>query len=880
MAEITYCEWMTGFPTKFYDFIASFETNSKAVEFHSDAPVEVDWGTGKWLRYEAGVVHGFQANPFKNDPVLIRASEPVTVFRFGSGLDYDPSYLECHIHKAFDLVTAVNLCYRLELMEKFSFFGVNRVTDFTSAWEDCTELIEFEGLDTTRALTFKSAWKNCNKLVEFPSVYSRVCTTVEEAWMGCTSMLEFPVIGVENCLNFDSAWRGNTQLVDFPLIKTGSGISFDHAWAYCISLLDFPVLDYGNAENLSHAFAYNYKNKTLGAFNTKKGIDFTGMFERNIALECITELDTRNIGKTPEGELLSHDMFLDDCNLLAPNATEQAELMVGSYYENTEPCYFDAGRSTFYAVAVSTASQFAPGDGCLTGSSYLCTFTISGIFNIPGKADFEVDWGDGVFLPYNEGTVTGIPIKSGIIHIRSEEDVQKIVFVSDTFIDISIKRGKTLRTCEDMARDKKALLKFSIYGNMISDNYDRMLMNDVNLQSLDTVDYSYAKSMVSTFEGCASIMTMSQKVGVVQVENCIDFTSTFKGCSSITYLPVLVTNSGEIFTDMFKNCLSLECIHGINTEYQTNTQDMFMNTPKLFRPNINERAKIENPGMLYSNGGNCGSPFDMMFVATDPTHFVTFVVDVEVDVDKGTGTYVKEGPGSITFTPTGPCYVSGDVTSIQFVTNTFKDVIFYNADYITDMSLMFAGLNKLQSFNHFGLCVADTWLSAFEGCSDLVNFTNYDYSRGKIYSSMFKSCSSLTNVGYMNTVEGTQFEYMFSGTTSMNKNDPAIGLLEINTIKGQFAKYYISCDPTKFDCRLPVDGGDIVKCGVGDPLGTYSCTEYYHCNPIDHPTDPGDKFPCFAESTMFEFWTPDMVPSEADRIEIMSQAHWKEGEIL
>ena len=862
MAEINYCEWLTGFPIKFYNFIASFETNGAAAEFYSDAPVEVDWGSGKWLKYEKGVVHGFQENTGKSNPVVVRSSEPVTEFRFGSSINYDNSFIECNIHKAFDLETANKLCYRLEIMERFSFFGTNKVTDFTSAWEDCTELVVFEGLDTTEAITFKQAWKNCNKLVNFPSVYSRKCLTVEEAWMGCTAMVSFPIIGVENCRNFNGAWRGNTQLADFPLIDVSSGVTFNHSWAYCVNLLDFPVLRYDNAESMNHTFAYNYKIRTLGAFNTGKVKDFTGTFERNLALECITEINTKGIDVDAEGNLLSEDMFLDDCLLVRPDETEQASLMVGSYYKNPEPCYFDAGRSKFYAVAKTTAI-----DGiniCNSGASYICTFTVTGNFDKPGKADFEVDWGDGIFLPYNEGTVTGIPIHTGIIHIRSEEDVHKITFDSDTYMDISIKRGKTLTTCEGMAKDKSMLLNFSIYGPMIATNYDDMLANDIHLINIGEIDYSSALTMNRTYLNCRSLLTLNMNGVVVDLAECTSFISTFEGCHSITYVPTLDTVSGLVFDNMFKDCTAMTCMYGINTINQTSTVGMFDGDVSLYRPNINEIPYIlSGQSQPYSNGGNCGSPFDMRFTSNGD---VSFTVDVEVQVDMGDGHFDAMGPGLISFAPMGEfCFVYGPVGVISFDTDTFTSVSFYNTDYITSMDNMFRDKLNLTSFDSFGTSSVVSWDGAFSDCVNLVEFSCKSFSRAESFVGMFSGCTSLFSVDYMNTLVGKDFDFMFADC-------PLLKLNEINTTMGEFDKFYITCDPTSFDCDT-----DIVNCTPGED--EFPCTEFYNCDP-----DTGDEFPCFAESTMFLNWELDTVkvrtPGQSDRLAISSQAHWKDGKLI
>ena len=55
------------------------------------------------------------------------------------------------------------MCYRLEELTNFVFMGTNQITDFDYAWAECTELIKFEGLDTSRAESFKNSGFNLTK---------------------------------------------------------------------------------------------------------------------------------------------------------------------------------------------------------------------------------------------------------------------------------------------------------------------------------------------------------------------------------------------------------------------------------------------------------------------------------------------------------------------------------------------------------------------------------------------------------------------------------------------------------------------------------------------------------------------------------------------
>ena len=274
MSDLEYCEYVTGLPRQFYTLLVAIETTGDYVQFYADAPVHVDWGSGKFLVYEAGIVYGKQENPNSADPIIVRSVDKVTKLTFGTQTRWDRNYLEIDIVKAVDLIDATRMCYKLEELKKFTFFGNNQIESFAQAWEDCTELVTFDGMDTTRATTFYRAWKNCNKLVDFPMVYAQECLTVEEAWMGCTSMIEFPLLDVVNCVNFDSAWRGNVNLAYFPYIDTDSGESFNHTWAYCTSLTYFPALNFEKAIDMRYAFAFMKSIRNMPIINSGVATEF------------------------------------------------------------------------------------------------------------------------------------------------------------------------------------------------------------------------------------------------------------------------------------------------------------------------------------------------------------------------------------------------------------------------------------------------------------------------------------------------------------------------------------------------------------------------------------------------------------------------------
>ena len=750
------CDFMTGIEPPKYRFVADVYSNGGAVEFFIDADCEVDWGDGQVYLYEAGVVHGFPKN-YDNSYVKIKSSGIVKKVYFGDGTSYNNAILQVHIHRASDLEDASRLCYRLESMTHFSFFGTNKVTTFESAWEGCTELIEFKGMATTRATTFRRAWKDNSKLQVFPSIYSKSCESVEEAWRGCTSMLWFPSINVENCINFNMAWYGNVKLEEFPIIDTSKGKYFQRAWAYCINLLDFPTLDFSSAEDMSYAFAYNYRIERMPALNTDIATNFDSLFENNIALKCITHISTINQQSTS-------DMFKRTDSLAAPDRTEQYNLTVGDVYTNQNPCAYNAGRSRFFAIGATNGN--------------LTTIKITG-------GAFEIDWGTGIFLPYNGGTVSGLPVGTGIVSIRSEERITAISIETDTFKTFSIKRGKDIETLDDLFYNKSAIEEFSIENTLVNcRSMNNMLRNASSLKRIPgEIKFDYVESASHMMDGCTSFVEFDPMYSYINLSRCKDFSYMFNNMISIKYYPVIVSSYGEDFSYMFANNSSLQCVWGIDTRRQTNTDNMFIGCTNLVRPTANEVTRIK-AGTDYSNNGNCFSPLVIEFKANGQS---TFTVDGNVDVDWGDGNFVASGPGAITGTPTGICYIIGDSTSISFDTDTFTDVTFYVIDNITSMKDMFKGKQNITNVAIKTTNQVKTMESMFEG-SSIVKFEaiNEGLASVESFNSMFKDTPKLNSVGKMNTYNGKDFEHMFENTAIT-----CIG--RINTVVAVFPAHNITC---------------------------------------------------------------------------------------
>ncbi len=829
MAKIDFCEYVTGLPPVFYDLLIAFETTGEWTQFYVDDTVEVDWGSGHYLTYGEGIVYGRQVNPYSDNPVLVRSSQDfqVKTLRFGNGSDWDNIFLSINILKAVSLTDATKMCYRLEAMHTFTFFGNNQIKSFESAWEDCTELLKFEGMDTTRATTFRRTWKNANKLIVFPSVYARECVTVEEAWMGCTSMVEFPVIDVSNCIDFRSAWRGNVALIYFPYIDISSGENFDHTWAYTTKLSYFPALSFGSALNMDYTFAYMKRVTSLGFINSRNATTFQSTFRKMLELKCIGAVDTNSIASRLDTE----NMFLYTDNLVNPTEYNQERIRDGYRYINDEPCYYNAGRSTFFIHCQTDGEETS--------------------FEVIG-GDFEVDWGDGLFLPYNEGFVSDIPIAGNAINIKSEENITQIIFhnedeeISDRFTSIEIKRGRTLKNVTNLCKNLTKLEYFEILGIVDTTDFTGMLEGCINLTDVGELYLGEATSVKRLFYNNEKLISIEENQPV-DVSKCTDFYEMFYGCKAFVHLQKIMSPLGEDFTRTFSEMTLLECLDGIDTRNQTTTYNMFVGSDIIIRPNGNEQGHIE-AGFNYDNLGNCGGAFSFNFTGNDAE--VTFQIDAKVIIDWGDANFIEYFSNiPIVGTPINgsTVYVIGDAaTSIIFTSDNFVDVEFTHTENITSMNSMFKDKTTLNKFSIICDNNIEDFESAFEN-SSITEFESTDFNEGTVYTNMFKDTASLVTVNNMNTVKGIAFEGMF-----FNSAIQCIG--EIDTCLGNFPPSYIDCV------------GDRIACD-----STIVCVDEYFICPVLACNSYLDRF---GDSSMFTGATSLISPDLEQQTKITNRFHY------
>jgi len=203
--------------------------------------------------------------------------------------------------------------------------GYGSVTNFSSFWQNWSEITSFPLIDTSAGTDFSFAWLGCSSLTSFPLIDTSAGTDFSFAWLGCSSLTSFPLIDTSAGTDFARAWYNCTSLTSFPLINTSSGTDFFRTWRGCHSLTSFPLIDTSAGTSFNQTW---YKCTSLtsfpaNAFDNIKGGYFTLAFA-NTALTQ-TSIDNILVSLVASG-ISSGTRVFDQSGGSAPSSTGEAAI--------------------------------------------------------------------------------------------------------------------------------------------------------------------------------------------------------------------------------------------------------------------------------------------------------------------------------------------------------------------------------------------------------------------------------------------------------------------------------------------------------------------------------------------------------------------------
>lgn len=131
-------------------------------------------------------------------------------------------------------------------LASFPLINTSSGTDFSSAWYGCSGLTSFPLINTSNGTTFASAWRNCSGLTSFPLIDTSSGGNLTGAWQNCSGLTSFPQLDMSSATALNSAWFGCAGLTSFPLLGANSATTFAFAWYNCTSLVSFPANFFNN----------------------------------------------------------------------------------------------------------------------------------------------------------------------------------------------------------------------------------------------------------------------------------------------------------------------------------------------------------------------------------------------------------------------------------------------------------------------------------------------------------------------------------------------------------------------------------------------------------------------------------------------------------
>ena len=166
---------------------------------------------------------------------------------------------------------AWNFCYGLT---SFPLIDTSKGTLFLSAWASCFGLTSFPLLDTSSGDDFTGTWSYCSSLSEFPEINTSAGIIFAQTWEGCSGLTSFPLLDTSSGGDFQSAWSSCSSLESFPLLDTSSGMDFGFAWDNCYSLNSFPLIDVSSGTSFYQTWYGCYSLTSFPALNFSNGLDF------------------------------------------------------------------------------------------------------------------------------------------------------------------------------------------------------------------------------------------------------------------------------------------------------------------------------------------------------------------------------------------------------------------------------------------------------------------------------------------------------------------------------------------------------------------------------------------------------------------------------
>ena len=435
--------------------------------------------------------------------------------------------------------------YVAKELETFEYSGSNRITDFSSTFNTCTNLVEVVSLYTTSGSNFTTMFANCSNLQKLSPLDFTNATNVSSVFSSCYNLKGVTLSNSQNVTTWTSAFNACNTLQQINATFSSASTNYAGTFNGCYSLPTLPPLDVSNNTSFSSTFINCYNLKQVRFIGTtSKVTTFLNAFSGCTKLESLPlTMDLSSCTSTIS--------MLQNCQVLkiSPIFTNTRNLTaIDSMFLG---CIRLVNIPWFDTINVTTATSLFNGCILLTSVPQLNYARVtdfngmfSGCVNLVSIPPLETSNGTNFSSMFSSCKIQEVPFfntSKGTTFTSMFAECRSLLKVP------AFDLGEATNT-QNMFNNCQALTHIPFFNLSKCTTLTSMFSACLSLKSVPYLDLSAATNVNSMFSNCSSLIF----VGNLNTSRVTDFTSLFTFCASLKSIPVIDTFRGITFTNMFR----------------------------------------------------------------------------------------------------------------------------------------------------------------------------------------------------------------------------------------------------------------------------------------------------------------------------------------
>ena len=178
-----------------------------------------------------------------------------------------------------------------------NFSNTSNVTDISSMFDNCRNLINIPNFDTSNVINMSSMFSKCYNLTNIPNFDTSNVTDMSSMFYNCDNLTIIPNFDTSNVTDMYRMFAYCSNLTVIPNINTLNVTNMYYIFGFCYNLISIPNFNTSNVKHMNYMF-YCCRNLTnIPNLNTINVTDMRSMFSNCTNLTTIFSFDTSNIIK-------------------------------------------------------------------------------------------------------------------------------------------------------------------------------------------------------------------------------------------------------------------------------------------------------------------------------------------------------------------------------------------------------------------------------------------------------------------------------------------------------------------------------------------------------------------------------------------------------